>query len=71
MTDIIRRVSAGETNLFTVVYTAFLSSIAKQLEIMPGEEFRVAYEAATKVSIDILYEPYVITLKIRLMPKLC
>ncbi|XP_059282416.1 uncharacterized protein LOC132036169 [Lycium ferocissimum] len=35
-------------NLFGIVYSWFLAKVANQLEVVPGAEFRVAYEEAMK-----------------------
>ena len=44
------RLRRGEINLFSFAYSILLEQAAKELEIIPGEEFRVAYECALKVN---------------------
>ncbi len=63
--DDIRRLKSGELNMFSLVYSHLLREIAKDLEVVPGAEFKTAYQAALKHnSIVILGDrPVDITLK--------
>ena len=47
--EMMQRLKRGEANMFSVAYSMLLERTARELEIIPGEEFRVAYEEALKV----------------------
>lgn len=61
----IKRLRNGEINLFSFTYSMLLEHTAAQLEIMPGEEFRAAYEEAVKIDATVFLgdRPVNITVK--------
>lgn len=40
---------SGQASLFEVLYSWMLERFGSELEVAPGEEFRVAYEEARKL----------------------
>lgn len=46
-------VRAGRSTPFQAIYGWLLSTISKSLEVMPGEEFRVALKAANRVGAQV------------------
>ena len=52
--DSVRRLRRGEINLFSFTYSLMLEAAAKELEIIPGEEFRTAYEKAMEVRLCLI-----------------
>eukprot|EP01041_Mallomonas_annulata_P006255 gene6255-12662_t len=63
--EMVKRLKRGEINLFSFTYTIMLERAAKELEIIPGEEFRVAYETALDVGATVILgdRPVDVTLK--------
>jgi pheromone shutdown protein TraB len=52
MKEIIKGLRSGEHNAFSLVYAYVLSDVGNELEVLPGEEFRVAYETGNEVNAD-------------------
>ena len=48
--ELLQQWKEGKMNGFGVVYSWFLAKAANNLEVFPGEEFRVAAREAEKVS---------------------
>mmetsp|Transcript_44335 Transcript_44335/g.139883 ORF Transcript_44335/g.139883 Transcript_44335/m.139883 type:complete len:721 (-) Transcript_44335:1713-3875(-) len=47
---IMSKMKDKDSNLFSLLYSWFLSNVSTRLEVAPGEEFRVAYEESKKLS---------------------
>eukprot|EP00960_Hanusia_phi_P066181 766332-Hanusia_phi.AAC.3 len=47
---IMSKMKEKDANLFSLLYSWFLSNVSTRLEVAPGEEFRVAYEESKKLS---------------------
>ncbi|GMH36140.1 hypothetical protein BSKO_04008 [Bryopsis sp. KO-2023] len=49
MSEVLTNLKQGKTTLFEVLYSWMLSNFGSKLEVMPGEEFRVAFKEAQAI----------------------
>jgi pheromone shutdown protein TraB len=45
-TEMLDQLRSKRANAFAVIYSYFLARVASRLTVLPGEEFRIAYEEA-------------------------